>query len=196
MFFEFLRKARHKASLAAKKSPILYDILRRLSRFGEQDALYLFLREFASYNSKASVLQLGANDGIRDDPIREFVIWNSGWHAYLVEPLPDQVRDLRRNYRRQIQTGRVTIIPTAIAKSPEPITLYRVKRSEMHRFHDYVDGMITSNPGHLTNRTDLKILSSDLEEFKIKPQTLEQIFASVQASSVDLVCIDVEGMEF
>ena len=42
-------------------------------------------------------LQIGANDGVRADPIREKVIGHA-WTGVLVEPLPSLFEQLRRNY--------------------------------------------------------------------------------------------------
>lgn len=46
------------------------------------------------------VLQVGANDGLHDDPIRHF-IRRAGWRGLLVEPVPSIFEELRRNYSGQ-----------------------------------------------------------------------------------------------
>ena len=47
-------------------------------------------------------VQIGAHDGIRDDPIRKYIV-KSHWRGLLVEPVPHIFRKLVENYRDETQ---------------------------------------------------------------------------------------------
>jgi len=68
------------------------------------------------------VVQIGANDGISGDPVRDF-IERYRWPGILVEPLPDIFAKLARNYSGSPQ---VTLENCAIGEARE-LTLYRVR---------------------------------------------------------------------
>lgn len=57
------------------------------------------------------MLQVGANDGVTDDDVRKYVLAR-GWHAVLVEPLPDVFDRLRRNYADHAE--RLTFVRAAV----------------------------------------------------------------------------------
>ncbi|MBX9633606.1 MAG: FkbM family methyltransferase [Magnetospirillum sp.] len=50
----------------------------------------------------AFFVQVGANDGVYDDPIRPYVLQH-GWPGLLIEPLPDMFAQLTGNYADQPQ---------------------------------------------------------------------------------------------
>jgi FkbM family methyltransferase len=83
-----------------RRTPRLFDRLRVMQRRLSLriDRTYEFLNEFSrARNGKITFVQIGANDGLRNDPIREFVI-RDGWRGVFVEPIPDVFELLRRNY--------------------------------------------------------------------------------------------------
>ena len=79
-----------------------YRIIRRSADdYGPQiPLLSLLIEHCALIEGKGVILQVGANDGIMDDPVRE-VILALTLPAILVEPLPDKFERLRCNYSNQ-----------------------------------------------------------------------------------------------
>jgi FkbM family methyltransferase len=59
--------------------------------------LTFLLAAFARAYPQASFIQIGANDGQLEDPLREFVVANP-WRGILVEPVPYLFERLRRTY--------------------------------------------------------------------------------------------------
>lgn len=55
------------------------------------------LRAFAEQYPQAFLIEIGANDGIAYDPIREFVTANA-WTGIMVEPSEEVFERLRHNY--------------------------------------------------------------------------------------------------
>jgi FkbM family methyltransferase len=98
-----------------RRSPLLYDAAKAAKR-----AIHITtpvsrcLKRFSiAHGRRVNFVQIGANDGLRSDPIREFVVGHK-WSGLLVEPLPGVFELLRRNYRR-VPEGRLTFVNAAIA---------------------------------------------------------------------------------
>lgn len=81
-----------------RRKPLVFDKLNRLARaLGHRTALYSELAEKCEMNSSFTFLQIGANDGISNDPFREFMIRRNA-RGLAVEPVPDYFSAMRRNY--------------------------------------------------------------------------------------------------
>lgn len=84
-----------------RRSPRLFDYLKAVKRrlpVGGKDVVHDFMRRFSdAHGRKVYFVQIGANDGLRNDPVREFV-FEHGWEGVLVEPQPDVFELLRANY--------------------------------------------------------------------------------------------------
>jgi len=103
-------------------------ILRRfgfdLVRYQPTDAkpvniLDLAIRSRLSVNPDFRFLQVGANDGVRHDPIRELVL-EFGLRGVLLEPLPDMFEALRENYSGQPQ---LEFVNAAVSAGEDSLTL-------------------------------------------------------------------------
>lgn len=84
-----------------KERPLLYDNLFKLKRclgLGAKSLIFSALDDFSkSHERKIKFIQIGTNDGLRNDPIREFII-RDNWSGLLIEPLPYAYNELKRNY--------------------------------------------------------------------------------------------------
>jgi FkbM family methyltransferase len=80
--------------------PRLYDRARAIKRklTGRTAPSFTVLSEFSrARGGKVNFIQIGANDGLRNDPVRPLVI-RDDWQGVLVEPLPTVFPLLQRNY--------------------------------------------------------------------------------------------------
>jgi FkbM family methyltransferase len=79
--------------------PRLYDISIRLKRMcGKKSSSYDFLNRFSKeLGHPVTFVQIGSNDGLRNDPVREFIVRDK-WSGILIEPLPTAFEALKRNY--------------------------------------------------------------------------------------------------
>lgn len=143
-----LKSARHRIALALKRHPLAYDLARYVSRAWDRSREYYFFLDIFSAFKAISILQIGANDGVRDDPIREFIVFNSKCTAWLVEPIPALQKELLFNYRHAIKKNRIKILPYAISQDHTVLSLYQIKGSYVERLPDYAKGIISSNPSH------------------------------------------------
>ena len=72
---------------------------------GALPSLETFLRNLFSSGDVRSVVQIGANDGIQNDPLRQYLVAPGNYHATLVEPIPFYIESLRNLYanRRDVR---------------------------------------------------------------------------------------------
>ena len=82
---------------------------RRLS--GRSDTLRDFLARWFVRPERKVVVQIGANDGVQNDPLREFLRNPGNYHAILVEPLPYYASRLREMY---VGRSDVAIVEAAV----------------------------------------------------------------------------------
>jgi FkbM family methyltransferase len=188
------------ADLLLKKVPVLYDLKTAVGhRLSGNDApLHRLLDRYTrSKQAPVTFLQVGANDGLWNDPLRYFVV-SSGWRGVLVEPLPEAFAALRKNYRRQRR--RLHFLRSAVSPAGRSsIELYRV------------------DPSFLRTHTGRRALSAlrktsfsreHLERFvpaqehhqivteRVPAEDLPGLWASGGMGPIpDVVAIDIEGYE-
>ena len=89
--------------------PPIYDRVRSLKRsfLGAKSASFVVLDEFSrAHNGEVNFVQIGANDGLRNDPLRPFIV-RDDWQGVLIEPLPTVFPLLQKNYRYLRRPGLV-----------------------------------------------------------------------------------------
>ena len=98
----------HFTKYVAKKLyrfPSLFDKIQLLlSHYHVQDKEQLFLENLINTSKIRSIIQIGANDGMRKDPIRQWIV-NRSISAVLIEPDPDAFAELKRSYKYLIEKG-------------------------------------------------------------------------------------------
>lgn len=103
---------------ALKGWPRAFDFAKRIRRAVglRPDPLFRALGAYsASKGARIGFIQIGANDGLFNDPVREFVL-DGQWTGIMVEPLPAAFRRLILNYsyRSDLQ---VSFVNCAISDS-------------------------------------------------------------------------------
>ena len=99
-------------------------VKRRLCR--RRNAAFKILDEFSqSRGRRVSFIQIGASDGLRNDPIREFIVRDS-WTGVLIEPLPGVFRLLKENYAWLRGRRRLAFENVAISSSESSLSFYTV----------------------------------------------------------------------
>ena len=91
-----------------KKTEVLYNSI--VDAYAERNADFFFI-------------QVGANDGVRNDPIGPKVK-KYGWHGVLIEPQPDLFEKLKENYRGY---GGLHFENAAVSSVPGIVSLHKVK---------------------------------------------------------------------
>lgn len=87
-------------------------------------------REIILFNNTSKnffVIQIGANDGISNDPIHDWIL-KFGWHGILIEPLAEPFQELEINYANN---DKIKLINKAISQKNGKIEMYRHKESSI-----------------------------------------------------------------
>jgi FkbM family methyltransferase len=156
---------------------------------GEQpriDVFELILRHVNLVRGKDFFfVQVGANDGIRVDPIRKYIV-EFHWRGILVEPQPKVFDTLRENYRSEPQ---LHFENAAIAEQDGTLTLYCLDES--------VDLPVGSAWASFKKDNVRRFLSKDapVNEFQVPAVSMSTLLAKHGARSVDLLQIDTEGYD-
>jgi FkbM family methyltransferase len=130
-------------------------------------------------------VQIGANDGIRVDPIRKYIM-EFHWRGILVEPQPKVFDTLRENYRTEPQ---LLFENVAIAEKDGTLTLYCLDES--------VDLPVGSAWASFKKDNVRRFLGRDapVKEVQVPAATFSTLLAKHGVRSVDLLQIDTEGYD-
>jgi len=131
-------------------------------------------------------VQIGANDGILDDPIRDLIIQHR-LPGLLVEPLPDVFETLKKNYAHQPQ---LIFENTAILRDATAVEIFRVQASAPvpHHWH----GIASFKRRNLIAQG---VPPKYIETTVVPGVSIEQLLARHEIHDVTLLVIDVEGYD-
>jgi FkbM family methyltransferase len=148
--------------------------------------LPLLVKDQLEKNESFYFIQIGANDGVLDDPLRELII---GHHlsGLLIEPLPDMFDKLRFNYKDQPQ---LIFENVAISTEESNFPMYRVNgdASVPLEWH----GMASFNKKHLL---DEKVPDACIETCSVRTVPLKSLIGKYQITNINLLQVDTEGYD-
>ncbi len=167
----------------------------------KKDQTEVFFNEFSkSHNRDVSFIQIGANDGLRWDPIRKFVVRDK-WKGVFVEPIPDIFKMLENNYR-YIKNSEFVFVNVAIGASKSDDLLFWTYSNE---FLDslsleekmYYLRLASFDKEHLRKRLmHYKNHDEILKSVKVPCISLNNLVEQYWPDrKVDLLIIDAEGHE-
>lgn len=135
-------------------------------------------------------VQIGANDGVRCDPIRSLV---EKYHlrGLLVEPLPDIFETLKENYASEPQ---MMFENAAIAAEDGEVSLYRFRPGAA--VPDWAHGMATFNEKELRKYARKWKVEQDIDEVRVKSLTFQRLLDKHDIQKISLLIIDCEGFDF
>ncbi len=165
-----------------------YDIIRYVPDVIHPfDVLPLLVRERLAENKNFFFVQVGANDGIHDDPLRKLVLEHH-LAGLLVEPLPDFFDKLVANYS---DCPGLIFENVAIGDKPGKIPIYRVKRDA--DVPKYWHSMASFSKAHLINEGIGEHL---IESLNVSVATIPDLFSRHRIKDIDLLQVDTEGFDF
>ena len=185
-----------------KTKPFIYDVAVRIKRgLGIRNQRYRLIDAFSKANKRrVNFIQIGANNGIHHDPIREFIVRDK-WNGVLVEPLPEVFKELQINYRH-VKGAKLKFVNAAISSSAkEAISFWTFNSRLLSSFtkEERLEHLRKSSfcvehlKRHCKNRLDLQAM---IREIKVPCLTLIDLFRKYTAGTdVDLLVIDAEGHE-
>ena len=156
------------------------------------NVLEFIVAEFVSRNQLFFFIQVGANNGIRWDPLHK-LICKHHLSGLLVEPLPDIFDELRRNYAMEPQ---LSFENSAIAEENGVQSLFRVKPDAP--IGDWAHGVASFNKMHVINhlKNELEEWEQFIEEVKIPTISVTTLLQKHSITDITLLQIDTEGYDF
>ena len=138
-------------------------------------------------------LQIGAHDGVRNDPIYRW-IERYDWRGTLVEPMPDHADALRR-----LHAGRagIRVVEAAITAehTTESLPLYRVDPA-MSGLPAWAQGLATLDPERMRQAArDLGIPPDAFVRVPVATIEMAALLAGLAPSPPEIVAIDTEGYD-
>jgi FkbM family methyltransferase len=185
--------------LFSRIKPIVRDLMRRrgyrvfkigpYSIFDFESFLYRHLEVHETF----SFLQIGANDGVMNDPIYNFNMDNkSVISGFLLEPLPDIYEKLVRNYQ---PCPNVKAFNLAIHETEAEMVLHRVKPSLADEVPEFARGVASFDATHW-EKTTIVPNADYMEQVKVKCISFADFIKSNGIDSLDLLLIDTEGYDY
>jgi FkbM family methyltransferase len=160
---------------------------------------YLWRRILASITAVAErhgsdffVLQIGANDGIHSDPIRQF-IQKYSWRGTLVEPVPHHFENLKQNYRT---SSGLSFVKAAIADVDGEVTIYAAAP-----LPNGDDNPLLGKDSLHYNLIEERAWMSDLPleqlivPIKVPSMRLQTLLNTQHIKSFDMFVVDAEGCD-
>ena len=117
------------------------------------------------------VLDCGANVGVFTRAALDY----GARRVVAIEPSPDNLECLRRNFAAEIGSGRVILCPKGVWDREEILTLYQSDHASA------LDSFVRSNEAHAGPRIPLT--------------TIDKLVAELQLDRVDFIKMDIEGAE-
>lgn len=188
---------------AIKSRPLLFDYIKKIKNkiAPTKRPSQILLDEFSrSRKGKINFIQIGANDGLRNDPIRYFVVRDK-WNGLFVEPLPSVFPLLKKNYA-YLKNPNLFFLNAAISDSEsEILSFYSFNTEFLNKFSEGEKlGFLRKSSfekEHLRKFVDDKENTNDiLTSINVKCLTLKKIVNDFfKQDNLDLLVIDVEGYE-
>ena len=141
-----------------------------------------------SNNLINSLIQIGANDGLRFDMLNKYIKKFSP-KAILVEPILKNFEDLKSNYYNQ---NNIFFENSAISVNNEVDYLYKVDEKKLRFYSDHVIGISSFDKTHL--------IKHGISRFHIKKEKVDSIsfielIKKYSINNLDLLMIDAEGYD-
>lgn len=138
-----------------------------------------------------SFIEIGANDGIAGDPIRELVLSRPGWSGVLIEPQPYIFERLKSNYcacRERLQ-----FLNVAISNTSGEIDFFMIAPKERERLalSDWATELASCDPSLLQRHFP----EARVDKVSVSSMTFAEAASLLPGGRVDLVVMDVEGHE-
>ncbi len=167
----------------------------RISKIGPYSVFDFesFLYRYLEVYEKFSFIQIGANDGVMNDPIYKFNMDNkSKVSGFVLEPLPDVYQKLVKNYE---SCSDIKPFNLAIHETESEMILHRVKPAYASKIPEFAGGIASFDKSHW-QKTDLIPDSDYMEEVSVKCTSFTNFISENSINEIDLLLIDTEGYDY
>ncbi len=155
-------------------------------------------------NKQFNILQVGANNGIDNDPLFDFLNKNININAVLIEPIPIVFEKLKENYKNN--KNNLIFLNCAILEEEKEIEMFIINEKYYTEFGVVLSGLTSIYKNHLRKhllkyqnnyykRKMTRDVNDYISSFKIKTKTFKNIIKEYHYSELDLLQIDTEGYD-
>jgi len=148
------------------------------------------LYKLLAKNGKINFIQIGGNDGVNDDPLHHFIVWNKAKvSGYILEPVKEYYNELEKNYSSY---PAIKTLNLAIHNSETEMIINRVNPDSAAILPKYTKGIASFKKEHHVN---CKVPSEHMVEEKVKCISLKNLALENNIKHIDLLQIDTEGYD-
>jgi FkbM family methyltransferase len=181
-----------------KRWPVWNDLyVRRIKRgiLRPRDPLYAILDRLSRHHGgRVRFVQLGASDGLRNDPLREFVV-RDAWTGALVEPLPSAFAELKKNYAHLRRPG-LAFVNAAVSDRPGTMPFYVPGDPFLERLSVEKRMLFLRKASFTRSHLEAFFLKKGEDPAQIRRVDVPCVtLETLLAEPVDLLAMDVEGHE-
>ncbi len=137
-------------------------------------------------------VQVGANDGVMNDPIYHVVTKGRNIRGILLEPIEEYFQKLKENYSSK-KDSLIFVNRALYSEDDQEITLYKID-SDAKGIEDWMKGIASINPEHY-KRTG-KVKDEWVKGEKVKTITWKTLFKQYGVDNIDLLLLDTEGYDY
>lgn len=172
-------------------STVIKGFLYRIYWLGDKSKIRVALLEIAKKKKNIFLVNIGANDGLTNDPLRELVITKK-WKGLMVEPIPYIFERLKKTYKNK----KGILLENAAVSNVNGTTnfWYIEKTRELRSGEDQIGSF------------DKKIVLKSIEECnfskkhlikgEIRCLTLKKLLTKHKIKKIDVFSIDTEGFDY
>ena len=150
--------------------------------------LEAFLENLFLLHEINTIIQIGANDGVRFDSLNKEIKKHTP-KVILVEPIKSNFEQLKINYDKQ---DNIFFENSAISVDDEINYLYKVKESALNKYDEHIIGITSFNKNHLIKHG---VKKRDIVTEKISPISITLLLKKYKINHFDLLFIDAEGYD-
>lgn len=150
------------------------------------------LSELITSDDNCQFIQVGANDGSLNDPLRKFII-KKFLKGVMIEPQTEIFKKLRNNYEKFDLDG-ILFENIAIDSDPGLRNLYTIKNPSNQQ-DLWAHAAASFDRSHIEKKLSQDSLN-DIERVSVRCENFEYILDKYKISKLDLLQIDAEGYDF
>lgn len=153
----------------------------------------LVIREFGCLAPSASFVQIGSNDGVQLDPLREQILARQ-WSGVMVEPVPYVFRRLEQNYGNY---ERVRLVNAAIAEQDGVRSFYYLPESDDPGLWEWYHALGSFREDVVRKHVNLiPDIDQRIERTEVRALSFDSLCEGAGLRHVDLIQIDTEGYDW
>lgn len=179
-----------------KPFPLVHKGLRRVYCLFRPGIRFCVERAFRD-QSDIFVLKIGANDGVKYDPIGDYLLSDSRYHGLFVEPVPYYARLLADNFAL---TARFSIEQVAVSHTSGQMKMYYIAENASDLLGQYFDVAAMRGVASLERKHLLKLLAPEyhniVESITVESLTVKELLGRNHIKHIDLLHIDAEGHDW